>query len=262
MTPGDVAEKAIAFLREPREARERVVERLAARRDEAPSAADYVAEPDWEERWHALLGGPWPCDERAEFERVWSEAIADVSARGLRLGRGTYSGWDDADPALARAVSCAVEHLRPAVVVETGVARGLTSRVILEGLGETGRLWSVDIPPLAARSFRSETAVAVPERLHDRWTYVYGSSRRRLPGLLRSLGDVDLFVHDSMHTRRNVLFELHEVWPHLRPGGVAVVDDVQRSAGFGEFAAATPEAESLVASSDDGVALIGLLRKR
>jgi hypothetical protein len=39
-------------------------------------------------------------------------------------------------------------HLRPDTVVETGVAHGVTSRVIREGLerNRSGHLWSVDLP--------------------------------------------------------------------------------------------------------------------
>ena len=74
-----------------------------------------------------------------------------------------------------------------------------------------------------------------PTDLRSRWTYVEGTSRRRLPGLVRGLQQVDLFVHDSLHTARNTCFELDTVWPALPPGGVAVVDDIDRSLGFSRF---------------------------
>ena len=77
--------------------------------------------------------------------------------------------------------------------------------------------------------------MAVPEDLRSRWTYVRGTSRRRLPGLVRKLQRVDLFIHDSLHTARNTCFELGTVWPALPPGGVAVVDDIDRNLGFSRF---------------------------
>jgi hypothetical protein len=43
------------------------------------------------------------------------------------------------------------------------------------------------------------------------------------------LGQIDLFVHDSMHTARNVRFELEPVWPALTPGGAVLIDDVERT---------------------------------
>ena len=63
------------------------------------------------------------------------------------------AGGDDGDRAQAEAIWCLVAHLRPATVVETGVAHGLTSRVILEGLHRNGNghLWSVDLPAVIRR---------------------------------------------------------------------------------------------------------------
>jgi hypothetical protein len=77
--------------------------------------------------------------------------------------------------------------------------------------------------------------MAVGNRFQDRWSLIRGASRRRLPGLLSRLGQVDLFVHDSLHTEHNVRFELDRIWPSLRPGGVIVVDDIDANWGFRSF---------------------------
>jgi hypothetical protein len=53
--------------------------------------------------------------------------------------------------------------------------------------------------------------------------------------LLSRLGQVDLFVHDSLHSEQNVRFELDRIWPLLRPGGVIVVDDIDANWGFRSF---------------------------
>ena len=74
--------------------------------------------------------------------------MADLTSAGVRVGVASYGKWNDGDRAFGEAIWCLVQHLRPATVVETGVAHGLTSRVILEGLLCTGYglLWSVDLP--------------------------------------------------------------------------------------------------------------------
>jgi methyltransferase family protein len=69
----------------------------------------------------------------------------------------------------------------------------------------------------------------------DRWSYIEGSSRLRLPKLLAKLGQIDLFVHDSLHSARNVRFELDRAWTALRPGGAMVVDDIDANRGFQSF---------------------------
>ena len=208
------------------------------------------------------MGASWPC-EHDGFDDVWNAGLEDLAARGLQVGRGAFGGWDDGDKRLGRITWCLTRHLRPERVVETGVARGLTTRVLLEALvrNGSGRLWSIDLPPLLETGLAEETAAAVPERLRDRWTLIRGSSRRMLPRLVSELGRIDLFVHDSMHTARNLRFELERVWPALTPGGAVLIDDVEKNVATGEFLQARPGTPAVISSSEDGEVLIGLLTK-
>jgi hypothetical protein len=255
------ASKAIAA--QPYEGVERTLERVAEWRDRRRPPWRYEVTEHCEKRVHDLIGASWPCDERHRFDRLWSAVLDDLAARGLEVGRGRFGGWDDGDARLAAVAWCLTRHLRPNRIVETGVARGFTTRVLLEALerNRQGRLWSIDLPPLLERSFAQETASAVPERLYERWTLLGGSSRRRLPGLVAELGQVDLFLHDSMHTARNLEFELKQVWPALAPGGAALIDDVEKNVATGRFLQAQPTTPAVISWSDDGKVLIGCLIK-
>ena len=124
-----------------------------------------------------------------------------------------------------------------------------------------GRLWSIDIPPLIETDLQAETASAVPDSLRGRWRYLEGSSRKRLPALVGVLGSIDLFVHDSMHTTRNVAFELDQVWPALRAGGLVVVDDVERNSAFANFSRAHADAPTTAGMADDGRAVLAVALK-
>jgi hypothetical protein len=250
-----------ALARDPAEALERVREKRAERHDTRVPWTGYRPSPEAEQQLHEALGLPWPCPDRDEFAALWPHLTAPLVERGLAVGRGAFGGWDDGDPALVRAAWCLTRHLRPEVVVETGVARGLTTAAVLKALAAngTGHLWSIDLPPLAERELSSETAAAVGLADRSRWTLCAGSSRKVLPDLVRELGQVDLFIHDSMHTSRNVSFELSCVWPHLRPGGGALIDDVERNSAFGRFTASHPDAPAFLRQSDDGDALLGCL---
>lgn len=204
---------------------------------------------------------------RAEYEcATWEEAAAELSLRfcggadevfgepalaraeaGARRvlagisGRQAASRRWAADSLLARCAYLACRLAKPEVVVETGVAYGVSSAFILAAMEENGRgrLYSVDLPPLR-RASRTLHGAAVPEGLRDRWTLRRGSSRRVLPDLLRDLGEIDLFLHDSLHTRRNMLFEFDGAWLALRPGGVLLADDVERNGAFGELRSKEP----------------------
>jgi hypothetical protein len=46
---------------------------------------------------HAHIGVEWPCAESSEFDDVWSVTLAELDARGLRVGRETFGEWDDGD---------------------------------------------------------------------------------------------------------------------------------------------------------------------
>jgi hypothetical protein len=252
-----------AVLEDPYEGIERIRERLSERWERRGRPYPHPAASNWRGQLHELLGLPWPCPAEAEFRSIWSALVSELAARPRTLGRGTFGGWDDAGPALAQAVFCLTIHLRPEKVLETGVAHGVTTRFILEGLARNrkGGLWSIDLPPLIEKSLEDEIAIAVPDELRPRWTLIKGSSRRRLPDLLGRLGSIGLFVHDSMHTARNLRFELDHCWPSLDSPGAVVADDVDYNPGFREFTAALSGARSLVAPHDDGEGLFGIIVK-
>jgi Methyltransferase domain len=225
-----------AIASDPLEVWGALLDRYAERREAIPPTDLYEAEVGWERRLHDLLGVPWPCEATSEFWALWRGVIAELQAKGLRVGPESFNCWNDGDAGLLRAIWCLTRHLRPKNVVETGVARGLSSRFILEALEEnrTGHLWSIDHPPLEWE-LRSQIGVAVGDRFPDRWSYISGSSRRRLPGLLSQLGRIDLFIHDSLHSEHNVRFEIDRAWVALRPGGAIVIDDIDSNRGFQSF---------------------------
>ena len=139
-----------------------------------------------------------------------------------------------ADSVLARWCYLVCRLLEPSVVVETGVAYGVSSAFVLTALEQNGSgvLHSVDLPPFRREADRY-WGIAVPEELADRWNPYRGSSSRVLPRVLRETGSVDLFVHDSSHARRNMRREFETVWPYLKEGGVVLADDVERNDAFG-----------------------------
>ena len=249
-------------LREPADGVDRILVRAREMvgHGRQPNQA-YTVAADWHKQLHTHMGSPWPCPWTAEFGQLWEQVADDVHAEGVSLGRGTYGGWDDGDPGLARAIWCLMRSFRPHKVVETGVAHGVTSRIVLEALERagSGHLWSIDLPAMDP-SLHDQIGIAVPERLRQRWSYIAGTSRRRLPGLLQAIAPIDLFIHDSGHTERNMLFELRQAWPAISRG-VLVADDIHQSAAFARFTASVSAADSYAAAADDAGALFGIVIK-
>ena len=220
-------------------------------RFEPRTHSSYVADPNWETHLQNLLGmrreivieGFWP---------LWKKVLEFLQAKGMRVGPFSFHGWNDGDAGFVRAIWCLIRHLRPDIVVETGVAHGMTSRFILEALERngSGKLCSVDLPPFNPVSSQ-EVGIAVDDAgLRKRWTYIAGTSRRKLPALLSQLQLIDLFIHDSLHSKRNVMFELEQAWKHLNVGGVIVVDDIDINYGFKAFTALHPECPSFVCNAE------------
>jgi hypothetical protein len=222
------------IMSDPLEAWAALQDRLIAGRERQIPTGLYKAEGNWEQRLHDAIEAPWPCQLTSEFRILWSRVIDELSAQGIRAGPESFKGWNDGDAGLVRAIWCLIRHLRPNKVVETGVAHGVTTRFILEALESNGagRLWSIDHPPLEPE-WRKNVGIAVGDR--HRWSYIVGSSRRRLPDLLSQLGPIDLFIHDSLHSEHNVRFEVDRAWAALRPGGAIVVDDIDTNRGFCSF---------------------------
>ncbi len=222
-----------------------------AQREQRRPQCQYDSDDNWEQRLHDSLGVSWPCTVTSEFWDLWPEVIRDLEAKGIRAGPESFQGWNDGDAGLARAIWCLTRHLSPKKVVETGVAHGVTSRFILEALERNGdgHLWSIDLPPLE-RVWRKQVGAAVGDRYADRWSYIKGSSRRRLPELLSGLGQIDLFIHDSLHSERNVRFELDRAWAALRPNGALVVDDVDANRGFQSFTRTFSGHQSMICEAE------------
>jgi predicted O-methyltransferase YrrM len=173
-----------------------------------------------------------------------------------------FSFGHNGDIALARCCYLLCRALKPAVVLETGVAYGATTAFMLSALHENskGQLWSIDLPPLGEEADRYVGAL-IPQVLKDRWHLHRGASKRMLPGLLKAVGDVDLFVHDSLHTHRSMLREFQTVWPFLRPGGVIIADDVNDSSAFAEFTQMVDPSFCAVVREQNKGSLFGVIMK-
>jgi methyltransferase family protein len=241
-----------AVAADPIESWVRFREQYAAHRA-GPTPTDlYKPDEYWEVRLHSLIDLPTSGELVKEFWALWLVVMGEMRAKGIQPGPASFKGWNDGDAALVRAIWCLVRHLKPNNVVETGVAHGVTSRFILEALernGGDGHLWSIDRPPIE-REWKQQIGIAVGGAFRNRWSYILGSSRRRLPALLGRLGQIDLFIHDSLHSERNVRFELERAWAVLRPGGAVVVDDIDVNRGFHTFIQSFTDHFSLVCDAE------------
>jgi predicted O-methyltransferase YrrM len=189
----------------------------------------------WEEA--ARLAAP---DAALSGSPVLPAARGPAHATAVAAVANSAGDWTamDADASLGELAYALVRALRPAVVVETGVAQGISSVFVLAALEDNGQgeLHSVDLPP--PRMVEADlVGAAIPNELRPRWHYHWGSSRRLLPAVLReAAGDRRLFIHDSDHSYDNMRWELETAWRALGPGDVLLCDDANFHAGFADAA--------------------------
>jgi predicted O-methyltransferase YrrM len=164
---------------------------------------------------------------------------------------GPFGNFLNGTTTLGRLCYLACRQLRPRVVVETGVAYGVTSAYILQALDDNGfgELHSIDLPPLG-RDAESYVGYFIPTQLKNRWRLRTGSSRNVLPRVLSEQESIDVFVHDSLHTYRHMKWEFQSALRSLRPGGLLISDDIEVNRAF-EETIDRPNIEAWVAIRED-----------
>jgi predicted O-methyltransferase YrrM len=219
------------FLRDPREFCDRVATFAECKLDQLRPPAT-MARTDSDELI-CDLGERLSIDLRPFMsDRDLEELQGSFAVTRERIGDAAIDTLHN--PGLGRVCYTLTRALRPNVAVETGVAFGVTSAFFLKGMAanDNGILHSIDLPPLG----QDGTGIFVPSDLRSRWRLHRGKSRRVLRPLLSTIPIVDIFLHDSLQTYRNMSFEYETVWSHLRPGGVLISDDVALNRAFENFA--------------------------
>ena len=126
--------------------------------------------------------------------------------------------------------------LKPKNIVETGVAYGLSSMYILKALqkNQVGTLHSIDS---VFRPWQRKEMIGaiIPDELKSRWNFVFGKSSEKLEQIYEKIENVDIFIHDSLHTYKNMIFEFESAKKNMRKNGIILSDDVLDNDAFYDF---------------------------
>ena len=178
--------------------------------------------------------GMWDTVAGFAAEIRTSEFMAGMIRRRDALGSAGVMG----------AIDCATLYgltrwLRPEAVVESGGYVGMSSAFILKALSDeklaTAKLYSIEL------SHQCDQGALIPDELRS-VASGFVPMRGKVEDFLE--GDqlpspIDMFLHDSSHSYRHMLWEFRQFWPRLRDGGLLVSHDVQMNAAFPEFVTKT-----------------------
>jgi len=171
----------------------------------------------------------WDAVARFAKEIRSSEFMSDMIGRRDAYGSQGVMG----------ALDCATLYgltrwLRPKVLVESGGFIGMSSAFILKALADeqlvTSKLYSIEL------SEDCKQGALIPEDLRSWGGFV--PMRGRIEDFLKDdhlPEPIDLFLHDSSHSYRHMLWEFRHFWSRLRDGGLLVSHDVQMNAAFPDF---------------------------
>ena len=175
--------------------------------------------------------GMWDSVARFAMEIRASDFMAEMIRRRDACGSQGLMG----------ALDCATLYAltrwrRPAVVVESGGFLGMSSAFLLKALVDEGlttaKLYSIEW------SEDCDQGALIPHELRSQFVPLRG----KVEDFVRSdelPSFIDVFLHDSSHSYRHMLWEFRQFWRRLRDGGLLVSHDVHMNAAFPEFVAKT-----------------------
>jgi predicted O-methyltransferase YrrM len=178
-----------------------------------------------------LLQDLWDAVARFSAEIRASDFMQEMFQRQAATGSKGMMGMSDCATLYGLA-----RWQRPAVVVESGGYLGMSSAFMLKALADenltNSKVYSIEMDPTC------DHGVLVPEEFRSQFVPLRGDVKELIKtDALPS--EIDLFLHDSSHRYRHMLWEFRAFWPRLHDRGMLVSHDVHFNAAFPEFIAKT-----------------------
>ncbi len=135
-----------------------------------------------------------------------------------------------------------IRVIKPEVVVETGCAWGGSSVFLLGALKENGKgkLISIDLPAqegvhgMDVTIPKDQVGALIPAQLRSCWVLIQADAKEHLSKVLLE-NEVELFIHDSLHTTTHQSFEYHTARALMKEGSVIASDDIRWNCAFNNF---------------------------
>ncbi len=166
--------------------------------------------------------------------RLNQELQNSIEGKRSAFIKRRHSSWDySIGTTLGLVLYVICRRQKPDIVVETGVASGMSSSHILCALEQNkrGQLYSIDLP----RRQEERSGWLIPDHLRHRWHLILGKSSEELAPLLKKVVAIDIFLHDSDHSYQNMFWEFQTAWICLKDGGLLLAHNIDTNEAFSDF---------------------------
>jgi len=181
----------------------------------------------------AILGEAFDEATYITHAREYAELEIELASRYEHLsGRLSHATSWGVHAATGHTLYSLIRAMTPRVVLETGVANGHSTFLVLNALraNGTGVLYSTDIDEECGGLLDGTDRRQWNFRLLKR-----GRARHGFRDVVREAGKVDLFYHDSDHSYAAQHYEYQTVRAAMQGGSIFGSDDVDASYAFVDF---------------------------
>ena len=128
-------------------------------------------------------------------------------------------------------------NFKPNIILETGVAAGLSSRCILEAIKKNGNgsLYSSDFPYFRLNDPEKYIGIMVPENLKKNWRLEILGDDKNIKKFKLEINHADIILYDSDKRYSGKTKFFKSVSSLIKPNTIIVVDDLHNDSFFLEY---------------------------
>jgi predicted O-methyltransferase YrrM len=171
-------------------------------------------------------------DSDKEFNDLSNELFSSDFWKELYHEKEVIKNYKTAGPITRYGIDVIYSLIRktkPRIIIETGISYGFSTAVILFALlknNDESKLISIE------KNVMYYTGSFVQDYLKKNWCVKFGKSYDILPDIT---DDIDIFLHDSLHTYDNMYFEYTWALNRLKENGFIISDDIGHNNSFFDF---------------------------
>ena len=130
-----------------------------------------------------------------------------------------------------------VINFKPNIVLETGVAAGLSSKCILEAMEKNnkGKLYSSDFPYFRLNNPERNIGIMVPERLKKNWRLEILGDDKNIIKFKSEIDYADIILYDSDKRYIGKINFFNAIKNLIKSNSIIIVDDLHNDSFFLEY---------------------------